>query len=251
MRALFKDADTDYSGFLSVDEFYLALLKMGADVTREEVISLFQEFDINQDLSLDIDEFVAIMSVGNKVNFIEAGNKQTYLKIKKARKLDKLDFLKAFSAMPLSFVPSFYQQRWLKSKKNLPSSVFKVQIDPRTLLWKDMQPVVPSELTAEQNKTENRPRLRPVKTSFGSQITIEGCEGVPLPEATADRDNIKKRVIRVGLFDNVKQDLIYNSAQVVASWTSNQEDIWTFNHKETNSLNPVMFRTTESDDLNR
>jgi Ca2+-binding EF-hand superfamily protein len=45
LRAKFKEADTDYSGFLSVDEFYACLLRMGADVSRKEVIALFMEFD--------------------------------------------------------------------------------------------------------------------------------------------------------------------------------------------------------------
>ena len=34
MRAKFREADVDYSGFLSVDEFYACLLGMGADVSR-------------------------------------------------------------------------------------------------------------------------------------------------------------------------------------------------------------------------
>jgi Ca2+-binding EF-hand superfamily protein len=69
IRAMFKEADTDYSGFLSIDEMYACLLKMGADVTKQEVIDLFTEFDINGDMQIDIDEFVAIMSFGEEINF--------------------------------------------------------------------------------------------------------------------------------------------------------------------------------------
>lgn len=47
MRAKFIEADTDYSGFLSVDEFYICLMNMGADVTRQEVVNMFTEFDVN------------------------------------------------------------------------------------------------------------------------------------------------------------------------------------------------------------
>lgn len=170
----------------------------------------------------------------------------TYLKIKKTRKLDKLDFLKVYNKMPASFIPSFYHERWAKSRKNLPSSVFKVQIDAKTLLWKDMMPVVPEQLTPDQaSKPENRPRLRPVQSLFGSQITIEGAEGVPLPVDAEDRENIMKRVIRVGLYDTMKQDLVYNSTHVVATWSSKQEDIWTFNKTDAASLNPLLFRTTQ------
>lgn len=50
MRAKFREADTDYSGFLSVDEFYACLLSMGTDVSRQEVVNIFTEFDVNQDM---------------------------------------------------------------------------------------------------------------------------------------------------------------------------------------------------------
>jgi len=46
------------------------------------------------------------------------------MKIKKVRKLDKLDFVKAFNSLPINYTPSFYTERWNKLKKNLPSSVF-------------------------------------------------------------------------------------------------------------------------------
>ena len=49
LRNLFKDADTDYSGFLTVDEFYVALVKMGVGLTRPEIIALFSEFDVTRD----------------------------------------------------------------------------------------------------------------------------------------------------------------------------------------------------------
>jgi hypothetical protein len=95
-----------------------------------------------------------------------------------------------------------------------------------------------------------RPRLRPVPTTLGSQITIESAEGVPLPELEADRNNILKRVVRVGLYDTVKEDLIYNSTYVLATWTPKQSDVWSFS-KDAASLNPLLFRSTQADDLNR
>jgi Ca2+-binding EF-hand superfamily protein len=38
LRAHFLDADVDHSGTLSVNEIYGVLLKMGADLTLEELI---------------------------------------------------------------------------------------------------------------------------------------------------------------------------------------------------------------------
>ena len=71
IRAMFKEADTDYSGFLSIDEMYVCLLKMGVNVSRQEIVKLFMEFDINGDMQIDIDEFVAIMSFGDEIQFHE------------------------------------------------------------------------------------------------------------------------------------------------------------------------------------
>lgn len=83
-----------------------------------------------------------------------------------------------------------------------------------------MMPVLTENLPATMLKSENRPRLRPVPSSLGSTITLEGAEGVPLPATSAefDRSNIVKRVIRIGLYDKIKHQLIHNSAQVVAEW---------------------------------
>ena len=49
LRAKFLEADTDYSGFLSVDELWALLLKMGADVTHEDVVQLMSEIDVDRD----------------------------------------------------------------------------------------------------------------------------------------------------------------------------------------------------------
>ena len=141
MRAKFREADVDYSGFLSVDEFYACLLGMGADVSRSEVINMFLEFDANQDMQIDIDEFIRFFSVGEQIQFQDAQNANTYMKIKKARKLKPADFLKVFSSMPQTFTPSFFTERWTRNQRNLPSSSFKAQIDPKTMLYKDMAPV--------------------------------------------------------------------------------------------------------------
>ena len=72
---------------------------------------------------------------------------------------------------------------------------------------------------------------------------------MPLHSSIEEREKIVKRVVRVGLFDTVKRDLIYNSAHVVALYNKKQEDIWNFQKTEPASLNPILFRTAQ--DLNR
>lgn len=105
-----------------------------------------------------------------------------------------------------------------------------------------MSPVELESLPEEFQRVESRPKLKPITTSLGGQIHFDGAEGIPLPQDLKERDNITKRVVRVGLYDTVKNDFVYNTSHVIASWSAKQEDIWTFN--ENSSLNPVLFRTT-------
>lgn len=64
------DADIDHSGTLSVDEIYSVLLRMGAELSLDELVELMNEIDVDRNGTLDIDEFVALMSVtGGEMQF--------------------------------------------------------------------------------------------------------------------------------------------------------------------------------------
>lgn len=66
---MFLEADTDYSGFLSVGELYNIFKKIGADVTEDDIIELMTEIDVDRNGELDIDEFISLMTVGDQINF--------------------------------------------------------------------------------------------------------------------------------------------------------------------------------------
>ena len=68
-RQMFRDADSDYSGYLTADEVYCVLLKNGVDLSYEELVELMNEFDVSGDAQLDIDEFVAMMNTSSDVEF--------------------------------------------------------------------------------------------------------------------------------------------------------------------------------------
>jgi hypothetical protein len=53
--------------------------------------------------------------------------------------MNPVDFVKAFKNMPTNFVTSFMDEQWTCGRLNLPSSAFKAQIDPKTMLWKDVR----------------------------------------------------------------------------------------------------------------
>ena len=244
-RDMFRQADTDYSGYLSADEIYAVLLQNGVDVSMAELVELMQEFDMDGNAQLEIDEFVAMMSLGDNLSFARSGATNTYLKIRKARKLNVMDFMKAFSNLPAAFTPSTSTERW-KQRKNLPSGVLKPQVDPRTMLWKDMYPVISEMLTPEMQKPDNKPQFRPMETKLGIEITLESAEGIILPKNsdTFKRADVLKRAVRVGIFDDVKQEYVANIIQVPAEWTGSdgKEGNWRFNLKKDIGLNPVLFR---------
>lgn len=82
------------------------------------------EFDCDRDVQLDIDEFITMMNIGDEMNFSTQSAKESYLKIRKGRKVNVLDFLKVFKSVPRSFMPSFFHERWTKLRKNLPAESF-------------------------------------------------------------------------------------------------------------------------------
>lgn len=250
-RAMFREADTDYSGYLSADELYTCLLKNGIDLSYEELVELLSEFDVDGDAQLDIDEWVTLMNTSSDLHFNTEGAKKTYLKIRMNKRLQVTDFMKALKNLPSAFVPSVFHQKWVKESRNRPSDVLKAQLDPATMTWKDMLPVTNDHLTQEMTQNRDmRPMIRPIETQHGCEITLEGAQGIPLPNngKDFDRANIVKRAVRVGIFDSQKKEYFANAVQVEAGWQANTEDKWIFS-KNNVSLNPVLFRSTRKDNL--
>jgi Ca2+-binding EF-hand superfamily protein len=70
--------------------------------------------DADQDHNgkLDIDEFVNLLTMGDRIKGMSNKSKDTFSKITKARKISPADFFKAFKSMPSNFVPSFIGQYW-------------------------------------------------------------------------------------------------------------------------------------------
>ena len=160
------------------------------------------------------------------------------------------DFMKALKNLPSAFVPSVFHGKWVKESKNRPSDVLKAQLDPFTMTWKDMLPVIADQLTPDMHAPANRPKIRPIPNQYGCEIALEWAAGIPLPPNSADFDRsmIKMRAVRIGIFDSVKKEYYANAVQVEAKLQPNTEDKWVFT-KSTTSLNPVLFRSTRKDDL--
>lgn len=59
------EADTDFSGKLSIDELKEAIKEMGAKVSDDEIINIMLEADHDRNGELDIDEFVDLFTLGD------------------------------------------------------------------------------------------------------------------------------------------------------------------------------------------
>lgn len=204
------------------------------------------------------------MTHGDQIDFQNAAASRTFMQIQKARRLSPADFAKLFKAMPASFVPSFINELW-KAPRCLPSSVFKAQVDPATMLWKDVRELrtdVDMQILEQINpKSQHKPHMRPLDSTLAVEIKLLEAEGVPLPpnkDGFAD-DDIVKRAVNIGIqYTPPSQgeyrtaplpEFVYNSVQVPARWERGDEDLWKF---EAGRLSPsVLFRTTKQDRLDK
>jgi hypothetical protein len=117
------------------------------------------------------------------------------------------------------------------------------------MTWKDMLPVQTDKLKQDMMTKETRPDIRPIESSTACEISIVQADGVPLPKNEKfDRQAIVKRSIRVGLYDSYAKKYLANTAQVICSWTPDSEDVWKV---KPGALNPIMFRTTDWEDLDK
>ena len=122
-----------------------------------------------------------MLTLGEQLPFSSDATKSTYHRIQRARRVNPLDFLKCFKNMPTNFVPSFVDEKWSKGKENLPSSVFRAQVDPKTMLWKDVRDVKTEDLRGDASRKGSRPYLRPIETTVGCLLSLSEAQGVPLP----------------------------------------------------------------------
>lgn len=82
LRAKFREADADGSGFLSASELWTALKTMDPGAELEDVVTLMSELDVDGDGQLGVDEFVALLSCGDQVQFANESSRGAYRRIR-------------------------------------------------------------------------------------------------------------------------------------------------------------------------
>ena len=228
LRRLFKESDLDRSNYLSRDELGLALQKLGVELTEVQLDDLLRELDLDGNSYIDIDEFVAFLSIADQVKFRNPQAKTNIVKIRQARKLHAMDFFNCFKNLPQSFLPSFTTELFEKKFAFTPSHGISPHFDSKTMTYRDLR------------KCEDISRLPPRKfidlysVHLSCEIQFEECSGVPMPrKEDFDWAKITHREVRAVLFDFRTNEFLSNSFIVGAQWKQEYEGKWLFNINET------------------
>lgn len=67
---------------------------------------LMREIDLDNNQVIDIDEFIAFLSIADQIKFKNPNTKSIIVKIKQSRKLQATDFYNCFKDLPQFFQPS-------------------------------------------------------------------------------------------------------------------------------------------------
>ena len=232
---LFKEEDVDHNGYLSIVQLkHLLVNSLECQISDEEFTELVNLTDANFDGKIDIEEFITML---NETGYNPCVS-QTIRQIKKSRKISPEDFLKIFDKLPKSFIPSFIKENQ-KLLKNLPSATLRPTTDSSGILFKD---ILPKEFKAKSS-------MRPITTPICGRFIFDYASGVPIPdESQVDRNKqIVGRLIKAGVWSRTAHNLLGNTMNIVAAWSKNKEDEWTFENKNS-FFNSIIFRFDKNDD---
>lgn len=221
-------------------------------------MQLVAEIDVDRDGELDIDEFVQLMTHGSQMEFRNPNSRAVHSKIQQSRQKGVLRFLQAFQVMPSNFVTSFTTRKWEQERQNLPSSVFALQIDPKTMCWKDVREPEGGKLKGtDKFDSKFLPKLRPMEPGLSAQIEIRGATGVPGPESLSQNgpggkggekaSEIVKRAVRLSLEvkTGLSKSLVANAVQIPVDYDPGNQDVWSFGTSDAAKLmSTVLFRTS-------
>ena len=131
--------------------------------------------------------------------------------------------------MPITFVPSFFKANWTGKRSCLPSTAFKVQMDPATMLWRDVNE--PHSNVANGAKICKSPPV----AAF--EIKINKALGV----TKVAEQVIKRRAVRIGIYHQEREQYFANTAQVNMELDKKTDTTW--NIEAGTHLNSVLFST--------
>ena len=226
LRRLFKEFDSDQSNYLNKEELRAALVTLNITLTDIQMEDLMKEIDLDSNQMIDIDEFIAYLSIADQIKIRNPQTKSTIVKIKQGRKMQAIDFYNCFKNLPQFFQPSVTQDNLEKQGKFTPSSGFYPEFDSKTLQYKDLQ-----KLEDVSKPTFNSKKYTEVyQPQLGCEIILEEITGIPLPKKEDfDWSKITNRELRAVLVDFRTQEFLSNVFVVSASWKQEYSNKWMFN----------------------
>jgi hypothetical protein len=108
-------------------------------LTDVQLEDLIKEVDLDGNQMIDIDEFIAFLSIADSIKIRNPQTKSTIVRIKQGRKLQPIDFYNCFKNLPQFFQPSVTQEQLERKYRNTPSWGIYPEFDSRSLRYKDMK----------------------------------------------------------------------------------------------------------------
>lgn len=174
------------------------------DVTDKEVDSLFKEIDIDKSNTIDIDEFMAFIYTGDRLN-INSTSKDTVMKVRKNHtKINSLDVFDMFRRMPNSFQTASTKQLVEVQRQSTPSAGLLPAYDFKNMRFGNIGEMKGYlALKDDKKKYLKDEEARKNFTAIG--ISLSEIVGVPNLQALKDLDPHVE--LRVYLFDNYRKVL--------------------------------------------
>jgi calmodulin len=213
LRRLFKQFDSDQNNFLGKQEFKEALSHLQINLSEVQLNDLIREIDLDNNGIIDIDEFIAFLSLAEQVKFKNPANKAILVKIRHARKLQPMDFFNCFKNLPQTFQPAMTSEFLERKDKHTLSWGLYPQYDTKTMTYRELGKL--EEVQRVPTKTyiaKNPPGL-------AAEITLEETFQIPIPKKEDFQwDNITNREIRACLIDMRSKEILSNVWNVGVSW---------------------------------
>lgn len=219
---MFKEETQDNVGFLTIQQFKNLLSnKLNLNFSENELEELINSTDCNFDGMIDIEEFVRLIDLAEKVGSVG----KTINSMKMQKKFNPMVFLNIFHGLPMNFIPSFIRE-CEKSLKMSPSCTLRPIIDATGILYED----IIMENDAKKIKAGNVGSLKALMTTVNCKIQFVKATGVPIPDESAlDRkQGIAGRILKIALFNSSKNTFLGNSISISCKWTEDYEDRWNF-----------------------
>jgi Ca2+-binding EF-hand superfamily protein len=243
LRQKFIEADIMKLGYLTPSQVSGVLTQMQINLNPTEFNSLIDMADTNHDGKIDIDEFMMLITgFDPEIQYDEKASSVLF-NIRKGRKLSPLDFVKIYKGLPRHFIPSFIFESH-KMGRNLPSFGISPTLDNTGLQFKDLT------YTTKANRLNIPTYLKQNDVAAGGYISFQLATGISIPDPTLiPRESILKRVLRVSMFDEKRQELVGNSCYLEGTWKQELEDRWVFKNPADSDSYKIAYKASSENDL--